>query len=120
MNEPPTSLSKLTKNVNDYLDKPSNIKTEPASASTTTVTEKPETTKPETTKPETTTAPPKAQYLNKTDPNETGRNIAEIVFGEEEEEAERYEKFLAASSNQGKAKEPDEKSTTDNNQPENK
>ena len=120
LNEPPTSLSKLTKNVNDYLDKPTNIKTEPGDASTTTVTEKPETTKPETTKPETTTAPPKAQYLDKTDPNETGRNIAQIVFGEEEEEAERYKKFLAASSNQGKAKEPDEKSTTDNNQPENK
>jgi phosphatidylglycerophosphate synthase len=159
LNEPPTSLSKLTKNVNDYLDKPSNTKTEPTSTSTTTSTSRPEATKPEATKPEATkpeatkpeatkpeatkpeatkpeatkpdtrTAPAKAQYLDTTDPNETGRNVAQIVFGHEEEEDERYKKFLAASSkqntastssNQDSTKKPADKSTADNNQPENK
>ena len=116
LNEPPTSLSKLTKNVNDYLDKPSTTKTEPSTTTTTTSTVKPEPTKPETKTPPpspSTPPPPKAQYLDKTDPNETGRNIAEIVFGEEEEEAERYKKFLESSSTQDKTKKPDETSTAD-------
>ena len=149
LNEPPTSLSKLTKNVNDYLDKPSNTKTEPTSTTTTTSTSRPEATKPEATKPEATkpeatkpeatkpdtrTAPAKAQYLDTTDPNETGRNVAQIVFGHEEEEDERYKKFLAASSKQNTAstssnqdstkktadKSTADKSAADNNQPENK
>ena len=94
LNEPPTSLSKLTKNVNDYLDKPSNTKKESSSTSTTTSTTKPETTTTSTTRPE----PAKAQYLDKTDPNETGRNVAQIVFGQEEEEDEIYKKFLESSS----------------------
>ncbi|GKS62637.1 hypothetical protein YTPLAS21_20950 [Candidatus Nitrosocosmicus sp.] len=100
LNEPPTSLSKLTKNVDDYLDKPTNSKTAQSSGTTTTTsTSKPETSKPETSKPETRTA----QYLDKTDPNETGRNVAQIVFGHEEEEDEIYKKFLASSSKSGTA-----------------
>ncbi len=95
LNEPPTSLSKLTKNVDDYLDKPTNSKTAQSSGTTTTTS----TSKPETSKPETRTA----QYLDKTDPNETGRNVAQIVFGHEEEEDEIYKKFLASSSKSGTA-----------------
>ena len=90
LNEPPTSLSKLTKNVDDYLDKPTNSKTAQSSGTATTTS----TSKPETSKPETRTA----QYLDKTDPNETGRNVAQIVFGHEEEEDEIYKKFLASNS----------------------
>ncbi len=143
LNEPPTSLSKLTKNVNDYLDKPANTKIESPNRSTTTSTTKPETTKPETTKPETTKPETtKAQYLDKTDPNETGRNVAQIVFGKEEEEDEIYKKFLASSSkpntestssdqktkqdtettgsDQNTTKKPTDKPTTGDNQSENK
>ena len=133
LNEPPTSLSELTKNINDYLDKPSNAKTESTNRSTTTSMTKPESTKPETMK---------AQYLDKTDPNETGRNVAQIVFGKEEEEDEIYKKFLAssskpttesissdqntkqdtgsASSDQNTTKKPADKSTSGENQSENK
>jgi archaetidylinositol phosphate synthase len=114
LNEPPTSLSKLTKNVSDYLDKSGNKKLEPSTKPTTSTTTAPP-PKPSTTiapppKPSTTTAPPptsdtqtsqpKAQYLDKTDPNETGRNVAQIVFGTEEEEDERYKKFLESSQKQ--------------------
>ncbi|MGD9674902.1 MAG: CDP-alcohol phosphatidyltransferase family protein [Candidatus Nitrosocosmicus sp.] len=146
LNEPPTSLSKLTKNVDDYLDKPTNSKTAQSSGTTTTTsTSKPETSKPETSKPETRTA----QYLDKTDPNETGRNVAQIVFGHEEEEDEIYKKFLASNSksntaststdqnssteqqntkldtaststDQNKAKKPNDKSTSNENPTENK
>ena len=100
LNEPPTSLSKLTKNVNDYWDKPTDSKTaESSGTATTTSTSKPETSKPETSKPETSKPETRtAQYLDKTDPNETGRNVAQIVFGHEEEEDEIYKKFLASSS----------------------
>jgi archaetidylinositol phosphate synthase len=131
LNEPPTSLSKLTKNVNDYLDSSGNKKSETSGkfasstsvSTTTTPPPKPSTTttpppKPSTTttpppKPSTTTTPPpkpegqpdqaKAQYLDKTDPNETGRNVAQIVFGQEEEEEERYKKFLAATTQKQKS-----------------
>ena len=146
LNEPPTSLSKLTKNVDDYLDKPTNSKTAQSSGTTTTTsTSKPETSKPETSKPETRTA----QYLDKTDPNETGRNVAQIVFGHEEEEDEIYKKFLASNSksntaststdqnssteqqntkpdtaststDQNKAKKPNDKFTSNENPTENK
>lgn len=111
LNEPPTSLSKLTKNVNDYLDKSENKKSEsidkPASSATTSTTTTPPSSPPKPSattsttttppKPETQPSQAKAQYLDKTDPNETGRNVAQIVFGQEEEEEERYKKFLAAS-----------------------
>ncbi|MDR4491252.1 MAG: CDP-alcohol phosphatidyltransferase family protein [Candidatus Nitrosocosmicus sp.] len=114
LNEPPTSLSKLTKNVSDYLDKSGNKKLEPSTKPTTSTTTapppKPSTTTAPPPKPSTTTAPPptsdtqtsqpKAQYLDKTDPNETGRNVAQIVFGTEEEEDERYKKFLESSQKQ--------------------
>jgi archaetidylinositol phosphate synthase len=156
LNEPPTSLSKLTKNVDDYLDKPTNSKTAQSSGTTTTTsTSKPETSKPETSKPETSkpeTSKPEtrtAQYLDKTDPNETGRNVAQIVFGHEEEEDEIYKKFLASNSksntaststdqnssteqqntkpdtaststDQNKAKKPNDKSTSNENPTENK
>ena len=141
LNEPPTSLSKLTKNVNDYWDKPTDSKTAESSGTATTTS----TSKPETSKPETRTA----QYLDKTDPNETGRNVAQIVFGHEEEEDEIYKKFLASSSksntaststdqnssteqqntkpdtaststDQNKAKKPNDKSTSNENPTENK
>jgi len=93
LNEPPTSLSKLTKNVNDYLEKPGTKKM---------------TTSDETSKStSTTTAPPtpssasepvsKAEFLDKTDPNETGRNVAQIVF-EEEGEDEIYKKFTKSNA----------------------
>ncbi len=110
LNEPPTSLSKITKNVNDYLDKPTTTRTQEPSKSTTSSTPKPDTPKPDTPKPDTPKpdtpkpdtpkpSPNKAQYLDKTDPNETGRNVAQIIFGQEEEEEERYKKFLAKNSN---------------------
>ena len=93
LNEPPTSLSKLTKNVNDYLEKPGSKKM---------------TTSDETSKStSTTTAPPtpssasepvsKAEFLDKTDPNETGRNVAQIVF-EQEGEDEIYKKFTKSNA----------------------
>ncbi len=93
LNEPPTSLSKLTKNVNDYLEKPDSKKM---------------TTSDETSKStSTTTAPPtpssatepvsKAEFLDKTDPNETGRNVSQIVF-EQEGEDEIYKKFTKSNA----------------------
>ncbi|KAA2279155.1 CDP-alcohol phosphatidyltransferase family protein [Candidatus Nitrosocosmicus agrestis] len=108
LNEPPTSLSKLTKNVSDYLDKSGNKKLEPSAKPTTSTTTstttapppKPSTTTAPPPKSETQTSQPKAQYLDKTDPNETGRNVAQIVFGTEEEEDERYKKFLESSQKQ--------------------
>lgn len=131
LNEPPTSLSKLTKNVNDYLDKPTSKKTESTSTtstSTTTTTSRPAETTKQDTKPSTTTRP-RADYLDKTDPNETGRNVAQIVFSQDKEEDEIYKRFLesskqktstsTSSSNQSSSadqqdttKKPDEKSTT--------
>lgn len=104
LNEPPTSLSKLTKNVSDYLDKSGNKKLEPSAKPTTSTTTtpppKPSTTTTPPPKSETQTSQPKAQYLDKTDPNETGRNVAQIVFGTEEEEDERYKKFIESSQKQ--------------------
>ena len=132
LNEPPTSLSKITKNVNDYLDRPDKTKTQDYSKPSATSTPKPETPKPETPKPETpkpetpkpeTPKPsPKAQYLDKTDPNETGRNVAQIVFGQEEEEDEIYKRFLAksskpASTDSNKPNESTNTASTDSNKP---
>ena len=94
LNEPPTSLSKITKNVNDYLDKTDNKKTkntDGTSKSTTTSSTLPP-PPPSAPKPET-----KAQFLDSTDPNETGRNVAQIVF-EHEGEDEIYKKFTKSNA----------------------
>ena len=94
LNEPPTSLSKITRNVNDYLDKPDNKKMTSSDnsfkSSTTTKTPPPPPPPPSST----TT---KAQYLEGTDPNETGRNIANIVFDQEGED-EIYKKFTESKT----------------------
>jgi hypothetical protein len=102
LNEPPTSLSKITKNVNDYLDKSDSKKlttTDGASKSdskststSTTLPSPPPPPAPSTSKPET-----KAQFLDTTDPNETGRNVAQIVF-EQEGEDEIYKKFTKSNA----------------------
>ncbi|WP_458747429.1 CDP-alcohol phosphatidyltransferase family protein [Candidatus Nitrosocosmicus sp. T] len=96
LNEPSTSLSRITKNVNDYLDKTDSKKwttTDGASKSTSTSTTlPPPPPAPSTSKPET-----KAQFLDSTDPNETGRNVAQIVF-EQEGEDEIYKKFTKSNA----------------------
>ncbi|HKU82956.1 MAG TPA: CDP-alcohol phosphatidyltransferase family protein, partial [Candidatus Nitrosocosmicus sp.] len=124
LNEPPTSLSKITRNVNDYLDKPDNKKTTtpdssfksstttktpppppPPPSSTTTKTPPPPPPPPSSTTTKTPPPPPpppsstttKAQYLEGTDPNETGRNIANIVFDQEGED-EVYKKFTESKT----------------------
>ena len=141
INEPPTSLSKITKNVNDYLEKPDNKKmttpdkTSKSSSTTTTTTTSPPpppsstTTKTPPPPPSSTTTKtpppppppsstttktpppppppssttPKAQYLDQTDPNETGRNLADIIFGlEQEGEDEIYKKFTKKITDSGK------------------
>ena len=99
LNEPPTSLSKITKNVNDYLDKPDNKKmTTPdksSKSSTTATSPPPPSTPPPPSSSTTTKAPPppstptttspssstttKAQFLDKTDPNEIGEMLL-ILF----------------------------------------
>ena len=93
LNEPPTSLSKLTKNVNDYLEKPDSKKmttTDETSKSTSTTTAPPT--------PSSGTEPvSKAEFLDKTDPNETGRNVSQIVF-EQEGEDEIYKKFTKSNA----------------------
>jgi phosphatidylglycerophosphate synthase len=139
LNEPPTSLSKITKNVNDYLDKPDSKKmsspdkssklSSSTSTSTTTIASPPPpptTTSTSTTTiasppPTTTKAPPppppsapKAQYLDQTDPNETGRNVADIIFGlEDEGEDEIYAKFTKKST----ASTSSDNTDNDNNKP---
>jgi hypothetical protein len=147
INEPPTSLSKITKNVNDYLEKPDNKKmttpdktsksssttstktttsppppstkttTSPPPPSTTTTTSPPPSTTtspPPSTTTTTTTSPPppssapKAQYLDQTDPNETGRNVADIIFGlEQEGEDETYKKFTKSNTASSSSSETD-------------
>jgi len=129
LNEPPTSLSKITKNVNDYLDKPndkkmttSNTYSKPSSTTTTTTTTKtppppppppqPSSTTTKTPPPPpqpsstTTKTPPpqpsstttkKAEFLDGTDPNETGRNVAHIIFDQEGED-EVYKKFTKSNT----------------------
>ena len=95
LNEPPTSLSKITKNVNDYLDKTDSKKTkntDGTSKSTTTSSTLPPPPPPSAPKPEA-----KAQFLDSTDPNETGRNVAQIVF-EHEGEDEIYKKFTKSNA----------------------
>ena len=131
INEPPTSLSKITKNVNDYLEKPDNKKmttpdkTSKSSSTTTTPRQhhhhhhhhqqpqklhhlhhhhhqQPQ--KPHHHHHLHHQQPLKAQYLDKTDPNETGRNLANIIFDEQEGEDEIYKKFTksnTASSSSG-------------------
>ncbi len=134
LNEPPTSLSKITKNVNDYLektdskkmitsDKPSTTTTAstttppppPKASSTTTPPPPPKasstTTPPPPPKASSTTTPPpppapKAQYLDKTDPNETGRNVAQIIF-EDEGEDEIYKKFTKSNTASSSTSESD-------------
>src|SRR6185436_17370531 len=98
LNEPPTSLSKITKNVNDYLDKPndkkmttSNTYSKPSSTTTTTTT-----TKTPPPQPSSTTTK-KAEFLDGTDPNETGRNVAHIIFDQEGED-EVYKKFTKSNT----------------------
>jgi phosphatidylglycerophosphate synthase len=138
INEPPTSLSKITKNVNDYLEKPDNKKMTtpdktsksssttstktttsppPPSTTTTTTTSPPPSTTtspPPSTTTTTTTSPPppssapKAQYLDQTDPNETGRNVADIIFGlEQEGEDETYKKFTKSNTASSSSSETD-------------
>ena len=130
LNEPPTSLSKITKNVNDYLDKPDSKKmsspdkspksSTSTSTSTTTIASPPP--PPTTTSTSTTTiaspppppSAPKAQYLDQTDPNETGRNVADIIFGlEDEGEDEIYAKFTKKST----ASTSSDNTDNDNNKP---
>jgi archaetidylinositol phosphate synthase len=146
LNEPPTSLSKITKNVDDYLDKPDSKKMSspdksskssssttiasppppppPTTTSTSTTTKAPPPPPPTTTSTSTTTkAPPpppptpsapKAQYLDQTDPNETGRNVADIIFGlEDEGEDEIYAKFTRKST----ASTSSDNTDNDNNKP---
>jgi archaetidylinositol phosphate synthase len=89
LNEPPTSLSKITKNVNDYLDKTDSKKMTISDKSSTTTTASTKTTTPPPAPKQSTTTPPpapKAQFLDETDPNETGRNVASIVFEQEGED----------------------------------
>jgi phosphatidylglycerophosphate synthase len=114
LNEPPTSLSKITKNVNDYLDKPDNKKmTTPdkSSKSSTTATSPPPPPPPSSSSTTTKAPPPppppsssstttKAQFLDKTDPNEMGRNVANIIF-EQEGEDEVYKKFTKSNTASG-------------------
>jgi phosphatidylglycerophosphate synthase len=140
INEPPTSLSKITKNVNDYLEKPDNKKmttpdktsksssttstkttTSPPPPSTTTTTTTttspppstttsppPSTTTTTTTSPPPPSSAPKAQYLDQTDPNETGRNVADIIFGlEQEGEDETYKKFTKSNTASSSSSETD-------------
>jgi phosphatidylglycerophosphate synthase len=140
INEPPTSLSKITKNVNDYLEKPDNKKmttpdktsksssttstkttTSPPPPSTTTTTTTttspppstttsppPSTTTTTTTSPPPPSSAPKAQYLDQTDPNETGRNVADIIFGlEQEGEDETYKKFTKSNTTSSSSSETD-------------
>ncbi|TVP39025.1 CDP-alcohol phosphatidyltransferase family protein [Candidatus Nitrosocosmicus arcticus] len=93
LNEPPTSLSKLTNNVDDYLEKPDSKKMKTSdehSKSTSTTTSPP----PPSAASKTVT---KAEFLDKTDPNETGRNVAQIVF-EQEGEDEIYKKFTKGNA----------------------
>ena len=117
LNEPPTSLSKITKNVNDYLDKPndkkmttSNTYSKPSSTTTTTTTTKtppppPPPPQPQPSSTTTKTPPPqpsstttkKAEFLDGTDPNETGRNVAHIIFDQEGED-EVYKKFTKSNT----------------------
>jgi phosphatidylglycerophosphate synthase len=59
--------SKTSSNVREFMDKPNN-KVQ---------------TKSEAPKPYN---PPKASYIDKTDPNETGRNVAQIIFEQENED----------------------------------
>jgi phosphatidylglycerophosphate synthase len=114
LNEPPTSLSKITKNVNDYLDKPDNKKmTTPdkSSKSSTTATSPPPPPPPPSSSTTTKAPPPpppppssstttKAQFLDKTDPNEMGRNVANIIFDQEGED-EVYKKFTKSNTASG-------------------
>jgi archaetidylinositol phosphate synthase len=113
LNEPPTSLSKITKNVNDYLDKPndkkmttSNTYSKPSSTATTTTTKTPPPPPPPPSSTTTKTPPPpppppsstkKAEFLDGTDPNETGRNVAHIIFDQEGED-EIYKKFTKSNT----------------------
>ena len=101
LNEPPTSLSKITKNVNDYLDKPndkkmttSNTYSKPSSTATTTTTTTTKTPPPPPPPPSSTK---KAEFLDGTDPNETGRNVAHIIFDQEGED-EVYKKFTKSNT----------------------
>ena len=103
LNEPPTSLSKITKNVNDYLDKPndkkmttSNTYSKPSSTTTTTTTTKTPPPPPPPPQPSSTTTK-KAEFLDGTDPNETGRNVAHIIFDQEGED-EVYKKFTKSNT----------------------
>jgi len=59
--------SKTSTNVREFIDKPDN-KVQ---------------TKSDPPKPYN---PPKASYIDKTDPNETGRNVAQIIFEQENED----------------------------------
>ena len=102
LNEPPTSLSKITKNVNDYLDKPndkkmttSNTYSKPSSTTTTTTTTTTTKTPPPPPPPPSSTK--KAEFLDGTDPNETGRNVAHIIFDQEGED-EIYKKFTKSNT----------------------
>ena len=113
LNEPPTSLSKITKNVNDYLDKPNDKKmtssstySKPSSTTTTTTTTTTKTPPPPPSTATTKTPPPpppppsstkKAEFLDGTDPNETGRNVAHIIFDQEGED-EIYKKFTKSNT----------------------
>ena len=106
LNEPPTSLSKITKNVNDYLDKTDskkitttdgNSKSKSTSTSTSSSTTTPPPPPPSPSSPSSSKPETKAQFLDSTDPNETGRNVAQIVF-EQEGEDEIYKKFTKSNA----------------------
>jgi len=111
LNEPPTSLSKITKNVtNDKKMTTSNTYSKPSSTTTTTTTTKtppppPPPPQPQPSSTTTKTPPPqpsstttkKAEFLDGTDPNETGRNVAHIIFDQEGED-EVYKKFTKSNT----------------------
>lgn len=70
--QPPSSVDKITKNVKDFLESPDKKPTSKPSSSTST-----------TSSP---SSQDKIKFLDKTDPNETGRNVAQIIFDQENED----------------------------------
>lgn len=76
--EPSSSISKITKNVKDFLESPDekpSRNTGTSSSSTST-----------TSKEDISSSQDKIKFLDKTDPNETGRNVAQILFEQESED----------------------------------
>jgi len=66
-----------------------------------------------------TNSAPKASYLDSTDPNETGRNTAQIIFEQEKEDKKTLGKSTTSSSPSSAASSTTT-TTTSNNKKENK